>query len=169
MSWKSVAIRFCFFHQVDSIDEFSTIIRNGILLSFGMCMLALKKCLSFFQLFILSWRLSFIGKFLYPHFLCETYSRCKLIAEWITESMLGEMYRIITTGYKLQRLEKEGIISAVQFSEWAAPIVPVLKSDGHSPSVVIIKSQSTKNVKWTLTHYHELKIYFQIWLDRRRE
>ena len=31
---------------------------------------------------------------------------------------------------ELGRLEKEGIISPVDFSEWAAPIVPVLKTDG---------------------------------------
>ena len=31
---------------------------------------------------------------------------------------------------ELQRLEKASIITPVQFSEWAAPIVPVLKKDG---------------------------------------
>ena len=31
---------------------------------------------------------------------------------------------------ELERLEKEGIISSVDFSEWAAPIVPVVKTDG---------------------------------------
>ena len=31
---------------------------------------------------------------------------------------------------ELQRLEDEGIISPVQFSSWAAPIVPVVKSSG---------------------------------------
>ena len=31
---------------------------------------------------------------------------------------------------ELERLLKEGIIEPVQFSEWAAPIVPVRKSDG---------------------------------------
>ena len=31
---------------------------------------------------------------------------------------------------ELERLEKEGIITPVQFSEWAAPIVPIVKSDG---------------------------------------
>ena len=30
---------------------------------------------------------------------------------------------------KLERLTKEGIIEPVQYAEWAAPIVPVLKSD----------------------------------------
>ena len=31
---------------------------------------------------------------------------------------------------ELERLEKEGIISPVEFSEWAAPIVPVVKTNG---------------------------------------
>lgn len=31
---------------------------------------------------------------------------------------------------ELQRLQKAGVISPVQFSDWAAPIVPVLKQDG---------------------------------------
>ena len=29
---------------------------------------------------------------------------------------------------ELERLQKDGIIEAVKFSDWAAPIVPVLKS-----------------------------------------
>ena len=31
---------------------------------------------------------------------------------------------------ELEKLQQQGIIEPVQFSEWAAPIVPVLKSDG---------------------------------------
>ncbi len=31
---------------------------------------------------------------------------------------------------ELSRLQKEGVITPVQFSDWAAPIVPVIKSDG---------------------------------------
>ena len=31
---------------------------------------------------------------------------------------------------ELERLEKNGVIEPVQFSEWAAPVVPVVKSDG---------------------------------------
>ena len=31
---------------------------------------------------------------------------------------------------ELQRLQSQGVLEPVQFSEWAAPIVPVLKSDG---------------------------------------
>ena len=33
---------------------------------------------------------------------------------------------------ELERLEREGIITPVQFADWAAPIVPVLKQDGKS-------------------------------------
>ena len=31
---------------------------------------------------------------------------------------------------ELERLQKEGIIELVKFSEWAAPIVPVVKTNG---------------------------------------
>ena len=33
---------------------------------------------------------------------------------------------------ELQRLQKEGVIEPIQFADWAAPIVPVLKQDGKS-------------------------------------
>ena len=33
---------------------------------------------------------------------------------------------------ELERLEKEGIIEPVQYAEWAAPIIPILKADGKS-------------------------------------
>lgn len=36
---------------------------------------------------------------------------------------------------ELQRLQKDGIIEPVQFADWAAPIVSVLKSDGKSVRV----------------------------------
>ena len=32
---------------------------------------------------------------------------------------------------ELQRLQKEGIIEPIQFLDLAAPIVPILKADGH--------------------------------------
>ena len=32
---------------------------------------------------------------------------------------------------KLQWLQAAGVISPVEFSDWAAPIVPVVKSDGN--------------------------------------
>ena len=31
---------------------------------------------------------------------------------------------------ELDRLERDGIIQPVEFSEWAAPIVPIVKTDG---------------------------------------
>ena len=31
---------------------------------------------------------------------------------------------------ELERLEKEGIIKAMEYADWAAPIVPVVKGDG---------------------------------------
>ena len=31
---------------------------------------------------------------------------------------------------ELSRLEKEGVIRPVEFSQWAAPIVPIVKGDG---------------------------------------
>ena len=33
---------------------------------------------------------------------------------------------------ELDRLTKEGIIEPIQFADWAAPIVPVMKKDGTS-------------------------------------
>ena len=31
---------------------------------------------------------------------------------------------------ELERLQRDGIIEPVRFSEWAAPVVPVVKTDG---------------------------------------
>ena len=36
---------------------------------------------------------------------------------------------------ELDRLVSEGILEPVQFADWAAPIVPVLKSDGQSVGI----------------------------------
>ena len=33
---------------------------------------------------------------------------------------------------ELEHLEKEGIIEPVQYADWAAPIMPILKPDGKS-------------------------------------
>ena len=33
---------------------------------------------------------------------------------------------------ELDQLEKDGIIKKVQYADWAAPIMPVLKADGKS-------------------------------------
>ncbi len=51
---------------------------------------------------------------------------------------------------ELDRLVAEGIISPVSHAEWAAPIVPVLKSDGHSVRIcgdykVTVNREATPN------------------------
>ncbi len=46
---------------------------------------------------------------------------------------------------ELDRLESEGIISPVEFTEWAAPIVPVVKQTDHCVFVVTISGPSTKS------------------------
>ena len=42
---------------------------------------------------------------------------------------------------ELERLTREGIIEPVQFADWAAPIVPVLKSDKESLLVALWRLQ----------------------------
>ena len=44
----------------------------------------------------------------------------------------------------MERLENDGIIEPVQFADWAAPIVPVMKPDGTVPYVESTKSPSTE-------------------------
>ena len=56
---------------------------------------------------------------------------------------------------EIGRLKQEGIFQPVEFSDWAAPIVPVLKNDGLSVSVEITSSLPTRQQKWTLTHCQE--------------
>lgn len=52
---------------------------------------------------------------------------------------------------ELSRLQHEGVIAPVQFSDWAAPIVPVTKSDG---SIRICGDYSvTVNAVSKLDHY----------------
>ncbi len=38
---------------------------------------------------------------------------------------------------ELQRLQEQGIIQQVQFSDWAAPIVPVVKSVGNIRLIIL--------------------------------
>ena len=38
---------------------------------------------------------------------------------------------------KLDRLEQEGVIRQVDYSEWAMPIFPVLKPSGQESAVII--------------------------------
>ena len=61
---------------------------------------------------------------------------------------------------ELERLTKEGIIEPVQYAEWAAPIVPVLKSDKTSVRIcgdfklILIKPQS-----WIVIQFPKCKTY----------
>jgi len=54
----------------------------------------------------------------------------------------------------LERLQKLGIIHLVQFADWAAPVVPVLKGDG---KVCICGDYKTVQLKWTSTPFRELR------------
>ena len=44
---------------------------------------------------------------------------------------------------ELARLERQGIIEQVQHSEWASPVVTVLKADGSIRSISLIRSASS--------------------------
>ena len=50
---------------------------------------------------------------------------------------------------ELQRVEQTGIIEPVEFSEWAAPIVPVLKRDESHPVVVRMKAIARNTMWWS--------------------
>ena len=55
---------------------------------------------------------------------------------------------------ELDRLEKSGIIEPVQFSEWAAPIVPVVKRDGAIRVCGDYKLTANQDFEsWTRTRY----------------
>ena len=60
---------------------------------------------------------------------------------------------------ELKRLQELGIITPVQHSEWAAPIVPIMKRDGS----IRLCSDYKVTVNRVLTpdnyHYHKLKIF----------
>ena len=69
---------------------------------------------------------------------------------------------------ELECLQLQGIIEPVKFSDWAAPIVPVLKKDGG----IRICGDYKLTVNWAAkvdtyplpridTHYHILMIYLQ--------
>ena len=44
---------------------------------------------------------------------------------------------------QLKTLDKEGIIEAVEFADWAAPIVPVLKGNGEREHTNLWRFQVT--------------------------
>ena len=56
---------------------------------------------------------------------------------------------------EIDQLKQEGILQPVEFSDWSAPVVPVLKMMVLSVSVGITSSPPTRQRKWTLTHYQE--------------
>ena len=58
---------------------------------------------------------------------------------------------------ELDRLQSEGIISPVEFTEWAAPIVPVVKQDGSVRIVVTISVPSTKSQGWIIIQSPRLR------------
>ena len=59
---------------------------------------------------------------------------------------------------EFDRLEHAGIIEPVQFTDWAAPIVPVVKRDGTLCNCGDYKVTINRAAKWTLTTCLELKI-----------
>ena len=63
---------------------------------------------------------------------------------------------------ELERLEESGVIKSIAFSEWASPIVSVVKSDGKSVRVCADFKQ-TLNPVTDMAHYLylHLKIFLQ--------
>ena len=68
------------------------------------------------------------------------------------------------TGKELERLKKEGIIEPIQFADWAAPIVAVLKADGKSVCICgdfkVTINQASKLDQYTIP-----KISSYVWLE----
>ena len=60
---------------------------------------------------------------------------------------------------ELANLEKDGVISPIAFSDWAAPIVPVLKSNRSVRICGDLSLQSTKFPNWTDTRCHGSKTF----------
>ena len=62
---------------------------------------------------------------------------------------------------ELEHLEKDGISERVQFADWAAPIVAVLKADGksvHNIFVVTSKSPLIRPPNWIDILFQKLRI-----------
>ena len=60
---------------------------------------------------------------------------------------------------ELERLQKQGIIEPVQFSDWAAPIVPVVKRDGKiriCGDYKVTINQSAKTDKYPIPRIDDL-------------
>ena len=61
---------------------------------------------------------------------------------------------------EMERLEKEGIVTPVQFADWAAPIVPVIKSDGKSVRICgdfkLTVNQASKSDRYPIPCINDL-------------
>ena len=64
---------------------------------------------------------------------------------------------------EIDRLAKSGIIELVKFSGLAAPIVPVVKTDGSIHICGDYKVTDTKQPNWTSILYHGLTTYLHLW------
>ena len=64
---------------------------------------------------------------------------------------------------ELDRLQVEGIIVPTRFSKWAAPIVPVVKTDGTIRICGDFKQTIDKSAKLKFTPYLELKSYSHVY------
>ena len=64
---------------------------------------------------------------------------------------------------ELTHLECDGVIEPIQFADWAAPIVPVLKGD--KQSIRIYGDFKLKHPNLTSIQYQKLKIYLPRWQE----
>ena len=62
---------------------------------------------------------------------------------------------------ELDRLGAGGIIELIQFSDWAVPVIPVVKQDKVLESVVVLNSPFIKLLNWTTIQFQKLKAYLQ--------
>ena len=66
---------------------------------------------------------------------------------------------------ELNRLEKQGVIESCQFSDWAAPIVPVLKQDGSIRICGDYKLTINRVAKLDTYPLHVLRICLPRWQE----
>ena len=68
---------------------------------------------------------------------------------------------------ELDRLQSLGVIQPTQFSDWAAPIVPVMKSDGRVRICGDYKVTISQAANWTNTPFPVLRNCLLLWLVGR--
>ncbi len=68
---------------------------------------------------------------------------------------------------ELECLVRDGVIEPVQHSDWASPIVTVVKRDGSVRICRDFKLTVNKVTKVDPTHSHELKTFLRPWLAGR--